>query len=91
MEANKVAAYVDNQVKMAADFRIRPLIDAVTAEIKQIQSNEDTKAATIAAMDKSTTECNQRIAKLQSEVALQKAIMGDLAEKLAAATNVAVS
>lgn len=86
MNANQVKAYVDTQVQLLADSRIKPLIQSLNAELAGQRANNDEKAR----LDAENAESDKRITVLQTEIGKAQAQVNDLAVKLAEATTVAV-
>lgn len=86
MNSNQVKAYVDTQVTLLADSRIKPLIQSVNAELEGQRQNNARKAA----LDAANAESDKRIAAIQIEIGKAQSEVNDLAVKLAEATTVAV-
>lgn len=86
MNSNQVAAYVDTQVQLLADSRIKPLIQSVNAELEGQRQNNTRKAV----LDAANAESDKRIAAIQIEIGKAQSEVNDLAVKLAEATTVAV-
>lgn len=87
MQANVVSEYVRSEVQKLSDSRIRPLIQSVNNELAGIRACEEQKNN----LDKQIAEANTRISELQKHIGVQQGLVLDLADKLAAATTVAVS
>jgi predicted transcriptional regulator len=87
MQANVVSEYVRSEVQKLSDSRLRPLIQSVNSELAAIRAHEEAKNA----LDTKIAEANKRISELQKHIGIQQGLVLDLADKLAAATTVAVS
>jgi chromosome segregation ATPase len=78
---------VQTQVTNLADAKIKPLVQSINGELAAIRANEARKAE----LDKNSAECNKRIAEYQKLIGTAQTEVNELADKLAAATTVAVS
>lgn len=81
MNSNKVQSYVDAQVQQLADRRIKPIMDAINAELELKRQNDAAKAD----LDKDNAEADQRIVAFQKELGKANTEVNDLAVKLAEA------
>lgn len=82
MNADKVQAYIDQQVQRLADSRVKPIMDSINAELSNKRCNDQKKAA----LDADSAECDKRITLLQAELGKANQEVNDLAVKLAEAT-----
>lgn len=82
MNADKVSSYVDQQVQAMSDRKIKPLVDAINAEVEGQARNNAEKAR----LDGLNAESDKRIAALQVTLNQTKAQVNDFATKLAEAT-----
>lgn len=91
MKHQHVKEYIDQQVQEFADSKIRPLTHAIGAEIQGQRAASDNLKRVQAETDKKIKESEERIATLNAELTTAKSDAYELAQKLAGATEEAVT